>query len=456
MHVLLSVHQFFPEFATGGTEVLAYQTARALMQCGHRVTVLSGHSGPVDLPHEQRFVWDDYDGIRILRYLHAHFTSPLQTNVVESEYKSAHFLALFRPLLANLAPSVVHFFHFSRLSATAIDAVDELGLPMVFTPTDFWPLCVNSQLRLPNNDLCEGPTATADNCLRHYVQMTQSPETQAQFNALSPRKVEVLIRGDHRHKFTKQWFGGFVRAVTDRPAYLRNQMNRMERILAPTQLMYQMLQRHGVETKRLYHSPYGVSVENIPRQTDRGRGAALKVGFIGQLVEHKAPHLLIEAVKGLPAEVTIEAEIYGDLKQDVGYGARLMSLAASEPRVHFRGTFPNAQIGAVFAGLDVLVVPSIWYENTPLVIYNALAAGCPLVVTNLGGMAEPVPENVAGLHFPRGDVPALRRQLLKLYQDRDFLRRLSAGTKIPKTIPEYVDELHGHYAFARYMRKGSA
>jgi len=50
-----------------------------------------------------------------------------------------------------------------------------------------------------------------------------------------------------------------------------------------------------------------------------------------------------------------------------------------------------------------VVVPSIWWENSPLVIQEAFAAGRPVICSDIGGMAEKVTDGVNGLHFRVGD-----------------------------------------------------
>jgi glycosyltransferase involved in cell wall biosynthesis len=114
--------------------------------------------------------------------------------------------------------------------------------------------------------------------------------------------------------------------------------------------------------------------------------------------------------------------------------------------IEFRGTFPNDRVAAVLAGLDVLIVPSIWYENTPLVIYSAFAAKCPVVASDFPGMSEVVRDGWNGLTFPAGDIQSLYAQLTRLLNDSTLIESLSANCSLPKSTREYVDELLSLYA----------
>jgi glycosyltransferase involved in cell wall biosynthesis len=95
--------------------------------------------------------------------------------------------------------------------------------------------------------------------------------------------------------------------------------------------------------------------------------------------------------------------------------------------------------------LDVLVVPSRWYENTPLVIQSALATKTPLVGTDLGGLSELIHEGENGLLFPLNDAGALRKQLLRLLEDREFLHQLRDNIKPERTVADMVDDIESIY-----------
>ena len=90
-----------------------------------------------------------------------------QSSVVELEYNNLLFGEWFKDFLGRFKPDMVHFFHLGLISASAIDACQELNLPRVMTPTDFWLVCSNCQLRLPDNSQCRGPDNDSLNCVRH-------------------------------------------------------------------------------------------------------------------------------------------------------------------------------------------------------------------------------------------------------------------------------------------------
>ncbi len=171
----------------------------------------------------------------------------------------------------------------------------------------------------------------------------------------------------------------------------------------------------------------------------------LRIGFVGTLAEHKGAHVLVEAVRQIPRERALEVLLYGNLEGYPNYVEKLKAAAGDDPRIRFCGTFPNSEIGKIFAALDVLVVPSVWHENTPLVIYTAQAARCPVIASDHEGISEIVHHGKNGLLFPAGDALALARLIDSLSDDRDMLKQLAANAEPPRTIEEYVCDLEQIY-----------
>ena len=244
--------------------------------------------------------------------------------------------------------------------------------------------------------------------------------------------------------FAEKWFSEPVKALTRRPSFLRQRINLIDRILAPTRLMRSILINNGVRPEKIDLCPYGINLKHTLR-VERVPGQVFRIGFIGTLYEHKGVHLLVEAVRSLPPNLPLELKIYGRVDEFPDYVERIRALAGDDPRIQFCGTFPNEQIGEVFSRLDALVVPSIWYENTPLVMYSAQASGCPLIASNLGGMAEVIHNDMNGFLLEPGDVSGLAGVLQKICPDRSILPRLAARAIMPKSSTQYAADVDGVY-----------
>jgi glycosyltransferase involved in cell wall biosynthesis len=442
MRILLTVHQFVPDYAAG-TEVLTLHTAQELQARGHEVTVFTAYPSAQEIDDEDRFDEYEVEGIPVARFRHNPVPMGGQTNTQEAEYNNL-FVGKYlrRNLLQKVRPDVVHFFHLARISASAVDACRAFGIRMVLTPTDFWFVCPTSQLRLPDNSMCPGPDRNSVNCLRHLVALNQSEGTRSKIEAMPDWALGLAIQAINRG-LVQRWFAEPVRALSHRVDFLRERMNALDRVLVPTRLMETTLKENGLRAEKVVFSPYGIKLASLSRAS-RTVSPNLRVGFIGTIYEHKGPHLLVQAMRMLP-ERAIELKIYGRTDEFPKYTEGLRQMAAGDTRIQFCGTFPNAKIDEIFSELDVLVVPSIWHENTPLVIYSAQAAKCPVIASNLGGMSEVIEHEVNGLLFTPGDVAGLAKAIERLLLNRDLAKQLSDRSRPPRSIAEYVTQLEGIY-----------
>lgn len=444
MRILLTVHQFLPDFHTG-TEILTFDTAKALMARGHEVLVFTGFPARERVEDCRRFDRYTHDGIPVERFHHNRAPMGSDSNVAALEYNNPFLAAYFREYLKRTRPDVANFFHLQRLSAAVIDVCEEFHLPMVLTPTDFWLACPTNQLLLPNHALCSGPDADGVNCFRHVVALTQSSPVNAGLNLVPDRLVAAAIRGFNNGLFPKQKYASYVRALSRRPQFMRSRLSRVQRVTVPTRIMADILAKNGLTAPKLTFLPFGINMDGLSWKAPANSKGRLRVGFVGTLYEHKGAHVLLAAMRSLPADLPVEVRIYGDPTAFPKYASRLHQMAANDPKISFLGTFPRDRMAQVFSSLDVLVVPSIWYENTPLVIYAAQACGCPVIASNLGGMSEAVAHEDNGLLFEPGNANELAQALRRLTDDRTLLRKLGQNARRPKSIAQYAGELEDVY-----------
>lgn len=128
-------------------------------------------------------------------------------------------------------------------------------------------------------------------------------------------------------------------------------------------------------------------------------------GCIGQLERHKGIDVLQQAFHQNKAiEAKLEIVGSGSLEEQVRDWARL------DERVGYKGKIPNEQLPEWYASIDALVVPTLTYENSPTVIYEALASGIPVIVSDIGGAAELITSQ-SGIRIPAGDSEQLARAM---------------------------------------------
>lgn len=444
MKIVITTHQFLPEFS-GGTEILAFETAMELRARGHEVTVFTACPATTALSDVARFDHYEIEGMRVIRFRHSYVPMGNQSSVLELEYNNHLVGSYFGNYLRQEKPHVVHFFHLARLSGSLVDACYEAGIPTVFTPTDFWFICPTSQLRLLNDQPCRGPDKSSVNCVRHIAALNYPAAITEKLQRLPDWLVSLLIFLMKHGLPLDRHYSAQVHAFAWRREFLAKRMNLLDRIAVPTPTMMSLLTRNGLQITRTIAIPFGLNLKYLQNVRRPAPDPILRIGYIGALSHHKGVHVLVKAVKGLVGR-PLQLTIHGKLDDFPAYVRELREMAEGDARITFLGTFPNREIGAVFSKLDVLVVPSLWYENSPLVIYSAQAAKCPVIASNLGGLADVIRHGENGLLFEAGNVGQLQAAIDALLNDEALLPSLSHNAKAPLGMPEYVDRLLEIYA----------
>ena len=440
MRILLTTHQFLPQFAAG-TEVLTFSVARELLKRGHVVHVLTGHPGSASLADEDRFDEYDVEGIHVYRFHHAYTAMGGQTSLIEVGYDNLLGSDYFDRALKSFKPDVVHFFHLNRLGTGLIERAVQADIPRFMTPTDFWTICPTGQLLLGEGSLCAGPSVHSGNCLKHLAQSTQNGVISKAAELLPTAWADLLVLLAKKGTLPTYPKQAEVVALANRLPVNVSRLNQLNGLVVPNGFMRELLVRHGIMADLITVAAFGIDVTapDVSEKRSEHR-SPLQIAFIGTLAPHKGCHVLIEAFNTLPARYAT-LKIYGRSEDFPDYARKLKLLAGDQQSIEFCGTFPNSKIAQIFVDIDVLVVPSLWYENTPLVLYSAQAARCPVVASKLPGLAEVIQDNENGLLFESGNSSDLARQLFRLIHEEDLLQRLSAQARTPKSTERYVDEL---------------
>jgi glycosyltransferase involved in cell wall biosynthesis len=165
----------------------------------------------------------------------------------------------------------------------------------------------------------------------------------------------------------------------------------------------------------------------------------LRIACVGRCTQIKGFHLLVEAVKQLPADVAIEVHFLGPY-WDGDYGQRLAKRMADDGRFMTPRLVPNAELLPVLAEMDIVAIPSLWMETGPLTLFDAFAAGVPVIGSRLGGLREVVRDGTDGILFDVGDVAELAQAIGDLYAHPSHLQELRANVRQSRTFCEIAQE----------------
>ncbi len=450
MRILFAAHQFFPEHYAG-VEIVTLGLAREFRARGHETHVLAPkRSVPVNDIQPGEVEDYEFGGVPVRRVGRPKEGS---SRPYRLDYENEVMARRAREYMQEVRPDIVHVEHFQGLSASVIPVFKEFDVPLVYTATDFWTFCPVVDLYRHDGVMCTGPELT--HCVRCIASRHHGTRMKATVERMPNVALKVagglaetpLSRSSHALRQ--------VRALKERPGYIREKMEQVDHIVVYTRLMRDLLLANGIgEGKIVEISPYGIDtshISGVPR--NRNVPPPLRVGFIGTLAPHKGCDILVKAFRRLPPELEATLDIYGNLNRFQYFVRKLRRIAEGDERVNFAGPFQRERVGQVLSELDVLVVPSRWYENQPGVILEAFAAGIPVIATDLGGMSEFVKHEENGLLFELENVGDLARQLQRLGEEPGLLERLRAGIGPVKTVQDDVDELEALYN-ALLDRKG--
>ncbi|RMF39703.1 MAG: glycosyltransferase, partial [Anaerolineae bacterium] len=335
----------------------------------------------------------------------------------------------FRERFTAQKPDVFHLFSGYLMGARPLRVAQEMGIPTVVSLTDFWFLCPRITMLRSDGGISTLPIDPV-RCARCLG------EEKRRFRYLgkaAPALAQVYWRLQKRN----------AAALRERLDFLISTLNRVDCAISPSRFVRQMYVQAGVDAGRVIFSRQGRDFpsQDIPQKEP---AEVLRVGYIGQIAPHKGVHTLLEAVRALP-NAPLEVHLYGDSTPFPKYTRRLRGLSAGDARIHWEGVFPRSAIGEVHRNLDVLVVPSVWYENSPNTILEAFACGTPVLASDLGGMVELVREGENGLRFPPGDSAALAELLSRMVEDRSLLARLRPNREDIPTVAQEIDALEAIY-----------
>jgi len=230
--------------------------------------------------------------------------------------------------------------------------------------------------------------------------------------------------------------------ITCRNEYIRDAFSHVSRFLCPSPFIAKEMKRYGYPEEKLLVSDYGFRTEifNGFRCTVDDH---MRFGYVGTLAELKGVHVLVKAFRELEGEKAT-LEIFGDTQTFPHYAAWLCELAG-DVRVTFHGRFEPEAVADVFSQIDVLVIPSIWLENSPLVIHEAFMTHTPVIASNLGGMADLVEDGRTGLLFRPGDYEDLAAKIRLLLDSPALIAGLGKAAPHVKTISEDAESIERLY-----------
>jgi glycosyltransferase involved in cell wall biosynthesis len=314
-------------------------------------------------------------------------------------------LASLAPLIESVNPQLVHIHHPLLFGVETIDLIRRVAprAKLIFTAHDFFAICAQEgQLLTTEGRLCPGPSLDA--CQRCF-----------------PGRAGA----------------DFVM----RDLQMRDAFQDFDRILVPSAFARDRFVAAGWPAARFTVMPNGIA-ESVPaphRPAPGGRRD--RFGFFGHINRFKGGLVLLGASQQLSAAgIDHRVALNGAAAyQSDAFMEEFRGALAGAPAARHNGTYTGAELGRLMAEVDWVVVPSVWWENAPLVILEAFRHRRPVISGNVGGMAEMVRDGVDGLHAPVNDPAGLAQVLRRAIETEGLWESLVAGIQRPPGIAEIAD-----------------
>jgi len=363
---ILVVSNFFPPRTVGGAEIVAFRQAQALAARGHRVTVLAG-----DLPTETSpagtLSFDVHEGLRVYRLA-------MRSLEPDENFYWAAAARRLRSIIAADRIEIVHFHNVMGLGANLIPAAKEAGAFCLVTLHDHWGFCYRQTRLRPNGTICEN----FDECAG-CMPAIQPPGGTA---------LPMRLRRDYVY-----WCLGHA-----------------DYLVTPSAYLARAYVEAGFPAERTIPVSNGIDLASVPSAPKKtAANGAVRFLCSAYLGEHKGILVLLDAIKRLSQDTSVTTPWQVTIAGEGHLRPLIESALQSEmaPHLRFVGRVPRSDLLALMSETDVAVLASIWPENEPVTMLEAIALGKAQIATRLGGNLELVQEPESGLLVAPGDAQEL-------------------------------------------------
>jgi len=367
---VLIASSLFPPHVCGGAEIVAHKEAVILKDLGVDVHVFCGRVDPQ--------ADDSYPAVAEEGEIRKTRVSlrPADFCGDRWNFRNDKVRQRFARVLDDFAPDVVHFHNLVGLSVTVIDECETRAIPTVLTLHDYWGLCFKNTLLKNDGAVCDQSGADCLDCRTALIAESSVPSRV--------RNAHVLLS-----------------------------LRKVDQLISPSQYLADRYAANGIPrgSIRVIHN----GIDFAPFAGPPSKRETFTLGFIGYLGKHKGLHVLLRALT-LVAEPGIRLFVAGSGEERENLETLCRELGLDR-LVTFLGRIDNAAIAALYAKIDALVLPSVWPENSPVTITEAMASGIPVIASDIGGIGELVQEGVTGLLVPAQDAQALADGIGRLRGD---------------------------------------
>ena len=349
----------YPPQVVGGAELIAHYQAKLLKQRGYKVIVFAGKNTPGGDRYSVQP--DIYEGVPVFRAC----LWPQDYQMEGVNFSHPQIDTRFNSLLDAFTPDVVHMHNLAGLSAGIIHTAKRRGIKTILTLHDYWGFCFKNTLLKRGDEICRDYTRCAE-CMP-LVSDGNGPH------------IPIRMRQD----------------------FLKLQLSDVDVFVSPSLYLAEAYVRAGIPIEKMKVIWNGIDVNRFSSVTKTPRVGTVRYTFIGHFGVHKGIDVFLDALetRRFSERISVNLVGHGDLTTHIRKRAAALGLSSI---VKFWGSVNHSKIEEVFRETDVLILPSIWPENQPVSITEAMATRTPVIASAIGGIPELVIHGYNGYLFRPG------------------------------------------------------
>ncbi len=368
---ILLVSNFFPPHTVGGAEIVAFRQMRALAARGHHVVVLGG-AEPTPAAPPGSLIFDVYDGIPVYRL-------SLQSLSPDSNFYWPAAARRLKAIIASHEIDVVHFHNIMGVGANLIPTAKAFGIRCLMTVHDHWGFCFRNTLLRDDGAIC----ANHEECSACLSTIQAAPQLN----------LPIRLRRD----------------------YVAWCVRQVDQLIFPSAYLASAYRHAGFPDDRILVLSNGIDLQSVPGdQKQASAHGAVRFLWSGYLGEHKGVFVLLDALSQLAQDPEAFRRCFVTIAGDGHLRPKLEAALKSRnltQQVRFLGRVPRSAVLDLLPATDVCVLTSVWPENEPVTLLEAIASGTAQIASRIGGNPELVEEGHSGLLFNPGDATDLARAM---------------------------------------------
>jgi len=392
---ILFVSNLFPPFSSGGSEIVAYKHALLLKKRGYEIKVFAGKRVNGEKQYNMSREKGRLDVLRI--NLH---DSDFDYRIVNVYRKQV--IDEFRKAIHDFAPDLVHFHNIYSFALAMVDTCRDLHIPSVMTVHDYWGICLKNILVTDNGEICKK-------------------------NGFDCPYCSLDLLGNNLGQ----------QGVASRNKVFLERFNACSLLISPSEYLARRFIDAGVDKGKFKVINNGIDL-SVFAHMKKNFSRVIRFGYIGQIIEHKGIPNLLKAFSILTEKEkkSVSLLIVGTGHAEyVDLIKKIVLEYGLKDTISFAGFIANNRMYKIYKRLDAVIIPSVWPENSPVVIMEALASGIPVLASDIGGIPEMVKNGVNGWLHKYDNPYNLAENIRKVIGNSNVMRQMK--TACIETVKPY-------------------